>query len=111
MSFFSIFKIILRSLFKKPVTVKYPFEKKVFFKNTRGHVAVNIDQCIFCGICQKKCPTGAITVSKEEKKWTVNRLKCIACSSCQENCPKKCIVMNNSYTQPTRGKKEDSYQI
>ncbi len=110
MSFFSIAKLVLRSLFKKAATVQYPFGKREFGKTTRGHVAVDIKLCIFCGICQRKCPTGAIVVSREQKKWTIDRLKCIACSSCTENCPKKCILMNNTYTQPTTVKKEESYQ-
>jgi len=68
-----------------------------FFKNTRGKVDIEIIKCIFCGICQKKCPTSAINVFKVEKKWEIDRLRCISCGLCVESCPKKCLSLNNQY--------------
>lgn len=110
MSFFSMTKTVFGNLLKKPVTHRYPFEPKTYFKNTRGSISIKIEQCIFCGICQRKCPSNAIVVSREEKKWTINRFRCVVCNSCVEQCPKKCLTMENNYTQPNTKKSEEVHQ-
>ena len=98
MSQMRIAKVVTRSALSRPATRLYPFEKRPFFKNTRGSISIEIDKCIFCGICQKKCPTQAITVTKASKDWQINRLRCIACNACVEACPKKCLAMENAYS-------------
>jgi ech hydrogenase subunit F len=108
--FFSLAKTVLKSLFKKPVTVQYPFGPRTYFKGTRGSIDIVIAQCIFCGICQRKCPTGAIKVDKAAKKWIINRLRCISCKGCVEVCPKKCLTQNNQYSPSVVEKKEDTFQ-
>ena len=50
-------------------------------------------QCVYCGICAKKCPMQAITVDRASKTWTLNEDSCIACGTCAAACPKKCIIM------------------
>jgi len=62
MSIMKITKVVLRSVLSRPATRLYPFVKRPFFKNTRGHISIDIEKCIFCGICQKKCPSDAILV-------------------------------------------------
>jgi len=53
---------LLRSLFKKPVTVKYPFEKDPVPKDFRGNVVFNAPKCIGCMICVNDCPAEAIDI-------------------------------------------------
>ena len=111
MSLFSLAKTAIRSIFIKPATMKYPFgPKRAYYANTRGRIVNNIEECIFCGICQKKCPTRALTVIKEEKTWKIDRMKCITCGSCVEHCPKKCLTMENIYSDPATEKKEEVYR-
>jgi ech hydrogenase subunit F len=98
MAFFTMAKTSLANLFKKPATLMYPTRPRNFYDATRGHIM--IDTCIFCGICQKKCPTGAIAVGRKEKTWSIERLRCIACASCCEACPKNCLTMMNTYSPP-----------
>ena len=49
------------------------------------------DACVFCTLCAKKCPNGAITVDRAEKKWEVTPDKCVQCGICVDNCPKKAL--------------------
>jgi ech hydrogenase subunit F len=106
-------KVIARSAVSRPATRLYPFEKRPFFKNTRGSVSIEIDRCIFCGICEKKCPTDAIKVTKASKDWEINRLRCISCNACVEACPKKCLAMENMYSPAvvTKGADDKFHQV
>lgn len=98
MSFFGFTKTILKSLFNKPATLMYPIVERVYSKNTRGKITIKIEDCIYCGMCQRKCPTAAIVVNRTEKVWKIDSLRCITCNYCVEVCPKKCLFMNNKYS-------------
>jgi formate hydrogenlyase subunit 6/NADH:ubiquinone oxidoreductase subunit I len=88
---------ILKNLISKPATRLYPVEKREPYKDTRGHIDMDIDSCIFCGICSKKCPSNAINVSRNDKSWDLDPYKCIICNLCVEVCPKKCIHSKEDY--------------
>lgn len=109
MSVLGITKTLIKSMLHGPYTVKYPIKKKEVFERTRGKVEIDIPACIYCGMCQRRCPTGAITVERDNKKWSIQRLQCIQCSYCVEVCPKKCLKMDNQYTAPSFDKVRDEY--
>lgn len=109
MAIFKIAKTVLSSLFKKPATLMYPVVPRKWQENTRGHIAIDIDACIFCGICGKKCPTDAITVDRTSKSWSISRMGCIQCSNCVDVCPKKCLRNENTYTTPNTVKVVDTF--
>ena len=109
MSILSMSKTLFKNLFHGPYTVLYPIKQKEKFDRTRGKVKIAIDDCIFCGICQRRCPTGAIQVDKSKASWTIERLQCIQCNYCNEVCPKKCLSMDNQYTAPSKGNVKDEY--
>ncbi len=50
-------------------------------------------KCVYCTLCSKKCPAGAIEVDRANKTWKLDDEKCVACGTCAEVCPKKCIIM------------------
>jgi formate hydrogenlyase subunit 6/NADH:ubiquinone oxidoreductase subunit I len=88
---------ILNNLFSKPSTRNYPVEKREPFVKARGRIDMDIDTCIFCGICNRKCPANAITVNRNEKSWEIDPFKCIICGECEEVCPKKSIRTEAQY--------------
>ena len=98
MSYMPILKTIIKSLFKKPPTVSYPFKPIVRDSLVRGHVTVEIENCIYCGMCVRKCPTDAIATDKAKKEWEISHFKCIVCGACVEACPKKCMFMRPELT-------------
>lgn len=101
---------ILKNLVHKPATKRYPTEEPVYFDRTRGHIEIDIDSCIFCGICSKRCPCSAITVSRPDTTWSIERMRCIQCNSCVEVCPKKCLSMKNTYTTPATEPVKDVFE-
>jgi formate hydrogenlyase subunit 6/NADH:ubiquinone oxidoreductase subunit I len=101
--------VVLRNLFSKPATRLYPFVKRTPYKNTRGSVGIDINSCIYCGICQKKCPTDAIVVAKADRLWQIDRMRCIACSACVDACPKKCLTMDGAYAPSATAKNADRF--
>jgi len=87
------FKTIFSSLVKKPSTYAYPNAPMPKFPQVRGCVDIDIDTCILCNICARRCPADAITVSKERRELKLSRFQCIVCAACVDVCPKKCIQM------------------
>ncbi|MDR1422530.1 MAG: 4Fe-4S binding protein [Coriobacteriales bacterium] len=100
MSSFGLAKMSLRNLFRKPATKGYPAVPAVFTERSKGTVRNDMDTCILCGICQKRCPTNAIVVDKPGGTWTVNDFDCIQCLSCVRSCPKKSLTMDPQYAAP-----------
>ncbi len=109
MGVFKIGKMIMRSLFQKPATLMYPVIPRIYHEKTRGHIEVDMDACILCGICSKKCPTHAIEVDRKAKEWSIARLQCIQCNCCVEYCPKDCLYMRNTYSPVTSEKVRESF--
>ncbi len=102
-------KTALRNLFRKPATRNYPAVPREYPVRTRGSIGIDINTCIFCGLCSKKCPTSAIEVDRSAATWSIRRFGCIQCGACVEVCPKKCLVMQNAYTDPGAEKRVDLF--
>jgi formate hydrogenlyase subunit 6/NADH:ubiquinone oxidoreductase subunit I len=99
MGSFHLTKMSFRNLVKKPATKMYPVVAPTYTSRTKGHVENDIKTCILCGICEKRCPTHAITVSKEDESWTIDNFSCIQCLTCVRACPKTCLTMEPDYTK------------
>jgi len=87
----SAFFIALGNLFKKPATVKYPFEPTYKPADYRGMIVHNPDLCIWCRRCEMVCPPGAIVFSQSiygQQTFHYNSHVCIYCGRCVFNCPK-----------------------
>lgn len=91
---------IVRNFLTKPHTRLYPAEVRETFENVRGNLEISIEECIMCGMCQKKCPSQCITVDKAAKTWTVDPYACVYCAICVDNCPVSCLHMDKHYRKP-----------
>ena len=111
MGSFKLGKMTLGGLFKKPETLMYPVETKTPPAGLKGHVVNDVDRCILCGICQKRCPCAAIVVDKPARTWTSDRCRCGQCGSCVRECPKDCLTMEPTYTPPATSKHVDSFEV
>lgn len=79
----------------KPATPAAPSETPAVEVKPRddGKPVSDPSRCVYCTLCAKKCPTGAIEVDRANKTWKLDDEKCVACGTCAEACPKKCIIM------------------
>ena len=102
---------IMKNLFSPPVTSKFPFEPAVYPERTRGHVEIDINKCILCSICAKKCPPRAIKLDKAGGTWTINRFDCVQCGYCVESCPKSALSIIPGYQTPGPEKVEAVYNV
>ena len=93
MKLYAMMKVVFKNLVRGPATRLYPYEERPPFPGERGVIVMpDESKCIFCGICSKKCPSHAITVTRApEKTWKYERFRCILCGACVEACPKKCL--------------------
>ncbi len=82
---------VLKNLFTKKSTRLYPFEVREPFENNRGELYIDIDNCIFCSTCARKCPSQCITVDKEKGIWRCDAFACVYCGTCGDHCPTKCL--------------------
>lgn len=100
---------VLKNLFSRPATTKYPLVPKKYPEATRGHIRIDIGECIFCGMCERKCPVGVIRVDRAERNWQIDRFGCIQCGECVSVCPKKCLYMENKYAAPGTRRHSDHF--
>ena len=72
-----------------------PYSQKTFVKcnsNEKGKALMEACQvgCIGCKLCEKNCPSGAVTVTNFLAH--IDAEKCTNCGICAEKCPRKSIV-------------------
>jgi formate hydrogenlyase subunit 6/NADH:ubiquinone oxidoreductase subunit I len=90
----------MQSLFKKPATGNYPFDRSGMPEGFRGKLKFNAEMCIGCKMCMRDCPSGAIEINKiGEKQFQaqVNLAKCIYCGQCVDSCPKKALQITAEF--------------
>jgi ech hydrogenase subunit F len=100
MPYFAMTSLALKWAFRRPVTSQYPFAPRRALAGSRGHLDFDKTTCVYCGICAKKCPTGALVVQRPQKKWGIDRLLCITCGYCVEACPKKSLALGENHGSP-----------
>lgn len=103
--------IALKNLFSKPATTSYPTVPKEYFDRTRGHIEINTEDCVLCGICMRCCPPSAINVDRKAGEWRIQRFDCVQCGYCVDKCPKKCLSIIPGYTAPRGEKREDIFYV
>lgn len=95
----------LKYLFKRKVTIFYPYQKGATSSRFRGEHALRRykngeERCIACKLCEAICPAQAIYIESKSRNdgsrrtitYDIDMTKCIYCGLCQEACPVDAIV-------------------
>jgi len=104
------FGLTIKYLFKKKVTLNYPYEKGPLSPRFRGEHALRRypngeERCIACKLCEAVCPAQAIMIESEPRadgsrrttRYDIDMTKCIYCGFCEEACPVDAIVEGPNY--------------
>ena len=99
------FALTFKYMFKRKVTLNYPYEKGPLSPRFRGEHALRRypngeERCIACKLCEAVCPALAITIDSEKRedgsrrttRYDIDLFKCIFCGFCEESCPVDSIV-------------------
>ena len=97
-----------KNLFSRPYTLRYPSVPADLPENNRGRVEWDMQKCIWCMLCQKNCPTHAISTDKAAQTQSVTRNRCIACGRCVEVCPTQTIYMRRNTPSQQRSRRSTS---
>ena len=100
------FAMVLRHLFRRPVTEEYPEYKRVLPERTRARIILTRDpdgeeRCVSCFLCAAVCPVSCISMEGAERadgrRWApwfrINFARCIYCGLCEEACPTLAIQL------------------
>ena len=117
------FLMTLRYMFKRKVTLNYPYEKGSVSPRFRGEHALRRypngeERCIACKLCEAICPAQAITIeagprrndgTRRTTRYDIDMVKCIYCGLCQEACPVDAIVEGPNFEFATETREELYY--
>ena len=81
----------LKELFRRPKTVKYPYEKRDISPRVRNIHTLNRDTCQHCGICARMCPNNVLKMV--DGYPTADYRYCSFCGICLDACPTGSIQM------------------
>jgi NADH-quinone oxidoreductase subunit I len=97
-------------MFKKPVTIQYPEQKKPLAARARWRIVLtrdpdNEERCVACYLCSAVCPTSCISMQSVEGEngrryaswFRINFSRCIYCGMCEEACPTLAIQLTPDY--------------
>jgi ferredoxin/flavodoxin len=65
------------------------------------------DECMQCGVCAKRCPTGAID---PENSLLIDTEKCITCCACIKSCPQKARAIKTGLVKDASIRLSTRYQ-
>jgi NADH-quinone oxidoreductase subunit I len=113
-------------LTKKVVTVQYPHEHLEMSDRFRGHIELvkneetGLSKCICCGMCQRACPSGCITLKGEKPegakkkvltKYELDFTKCSLCGMCVESCKPGAITFSKEYNLASTRKEDFIFDL
>jgi formate hydrogenlyase subunit 6/NADH:ubiquinone oxidoreductase subunit I len=103
-------RLALKWALTRPPTTRYPFAPRIPIAGSRGQLLFTSDNCVYCTVCAKRCPTGALKVDRARKTLTLERLRCISCACCVEICPKDSLSLSTGHGSPATTREIETFR-
>ena len=84
----------LRNLVSAPATRRYPAVVRPPFPGARGTLEFDLESCVLCGLCVRRCPTVALTCNRDERLFAIEQLRCICCGVWVDACNKGSLSLS-----------------
>jgi NADH-quinone oxidoreductase subunit I len=104
------FAVVLRHLFRRPITEEYPEFKRRLPERSRARIILTRDpdgdeRCVACYLCSAVCPVSCISMESADRgggrryaRWfRINFSRCIFCGFCEEACPTLAIQLTPDF--------------
>ena len=94
---------LVRTLFARRTTVRFPFESLELPAYFRGKVVIKPELCGGCGLCVRDCPAFALELERKDHEWfrlIHYRDRCAYCGQCADSCQQGAIVLANEFVRP-----------
>jgi NADH-quinone oxidoreductase subunit I len=118
--------ITAREFLKPVVTEQYPYTVPDIPPLFRGHIELIRNEetgkpnCIVCGMCQRACPSGCISLKGEKPegakqkqltRYVLDFTTCSLCGSCVENCNFNAITFSRDYNLASTRKEDYTFDL
>ncbi|MFC1524477.1 4Fe-4S dicluster domain-containing protein [Thermodesulfobacteriota bacterium] len=118
--------ITMKYCLQPVVTLQYPYESLKMTPRFRGHIDLVKDpetgasKCIVCGMCQKNCPSGCISLAgakpegskkKVLTKYILDFTKCSLCGICVESCKPVALEFSKEYNLASPRKEDYIFDL
>ena len=70
---------------------RFCLEEGVEFHVIDNAVEWNRDRCVHCGACTAVCPSGALSLDRQDWHLMFNAADCYACNVCLKACPVRAL--------------------
>src|SRR4030042_464162 len=104
------FAVVVRHLFRKPITEEYPEYKRPLPARSRARIILTRDpdgeeRCVACYLCSAACPVSCISMQSAARAdgrrfapwFCINFSRCIFCGLCEEACPPLAIQLTSGF--------------
>lgn len=117
-------RITFVNMFRRRVTVDYPYRSLTMSPRYRGHIDLKRDEktgqpkCVVCMACQKACPSACISLDgakaegaarKSLTSYKLDFTTCSLCGLCVESCNFDALEFSKEYNLASMNK--DDYRM
>jgi formate hydrogenlyase subunit 6/NADH:ubiquinone oxidoreductase subunit I len=98
----------------KPATLDYPAHKVTMPPRFRGRLIYRAELCVGCRLCEKDCPSEAISIVKlEDGRFDaiLDSGRCVFCAQCVDSCNKRALEASPEYELATMDKSKLNVRI
>ncbi len=106
---------MVHNVFRRRVTVRYPFGPPRVAERFRGKLDIDPAKCTGCGVCEIVCPASVVSMitvgtravgdrQVEVRRPVFDLFGCISCGQCVDDCRFEALSLTKSFELATADK-------